>query len=142
MIKIRQVKPQDWELIKDVVKDTHAGEDPERLFARELPNFYAFCKGDEIGFCLGLDYRFSGVAEVFGVFTTNVSKSPVAYARALLKFFFQAYANSTAHRAQLTVRASDHEANKLARNFGFRPEGIMKKLNKDGSDYIMYGRVF
>jgi hypothetical protein len=142
MINVRPARPEDWEQIKHLVKETHLGEAPERLFQTSLLNFFTFCKGDEIGFCLGLDFRYAGVAEVYGVFTTNVDKDRVAYARALLKFFYRAYAKFPVHRAQLTIRATDSAANKLAQNFGFRPEGIMKKLNKDGSDYIMYGRVF
>lgn len=136
MIKIEKFKPEHFLKIK--LRDCHSKENIN-LVSGDL--VFTFLFDDEPIAILGGIPILPGVMQLWGLVSDSVKKCPITFHK-VVKRMSEEYLKGNYQRLQMTVRSDHPEGSKWARALGFQCEGIMRKYGPDGSDYLMFSKVY
>ncbi len=96
----------------------------------------------EIIACGGIVILWKGVGEAWGLTTKLVEDYRILYYKTT-KTMIEGFAKALKlHRVQATVPVGHEPAARFIIKLGFAREGLLKKFGPDGSDFIMFGRLF
>lgn len=122
--KCREGQPVKWwSQIKETVGPAVTVVDPQ----------------DRIVFCCGIHNMWTGVGEIWAVFSPLAKKYPHTWivAKELLEINFKDYV-----RLQAALDPEDcPESIRFDERLGFKPEGTLKRYGPHGEDRVMYALV-
>jgi hypothetical protein len=96
---------------------------------------------DKVIGIVGAIFLFPKVMEVYGLFSDELKKNPVAFHKGMKTLADGAFANFHVHRIQIVVKADYLEGQRWAETLGFEAECVMPKYGPNGDDYVLFGRV-
>jgi hypothetical protein len=89
--------------------------------------------------CAGVVNCLPKVGECWLIASKDFEKYYITITRAIKRFFYMV--DPFYQRLQMNVRTDFKAASKYAEYLGFEREGTMRKLDLDGNDFYLYGRV-
>jgi hypothetical protein len=95
-----------------------------------------------IGCVVGMALMWPGVASVWALTTKYLNLHPVGYTRTVRALLEDQVKSLGLHRVEMRVKALYFDGHRWAEALGFESEAFMKKYGSDGSDYVMYRRLF
>jgi hypothetical protein len=89
----------------------------------------------------GIEPQWNGVGEAWLMLSNRVALYPVKAYLVIRDGLQKLIEENELVRIQSWVRADFHKAHVLMKHLGFKPEGLAKKYNPDGTDSILYSIV-
>lgn len=127
-------------LMKIDPKPSHlVGEMPEKIATQAVTLVNK--RGEPIAI-FGYFWIATGVMNLWGVVSEKVRDCPVAFHKICLDMLRYCQVGMKARRVQMDVLVTYREGARWARKLGFKPEGVMQAFSKNGTDCILFGRVF
>lgn len=116
-----------------------------KMQAKRGPCFTAICEGEGIASCWGFAQMWPGVFEVWLLTSTLIEKS-FEHKRCMVLTSISAIADAAiglqAHRFQMTINPRFSYSERFAKALKFEQEGVLKAYGPDGSDFLLYARIF
>lgn len=102
---------------------------------------YTYFVGNQAIGIIGGDLLWQGVAEVWAWLSQGIEKYPIEFTKRVIHCLNFHKEKVKLHRYQMNVREKEIKALRWAKTLGFQEEGIMFRYGRDGSNYIMMGRL-
>lgn len=146
MHKVERFRPEHFTEARPILEHQHMmglvdSEHTARTLAK-FPASTARTSEGEIIACGGVVILWRGVGEAWGLTTKHVDRYRIFYYKNT-KLLIESIAQSfNLHRVQATVPVGHEPAARFIMRMGFAREGLLRKFGPDGSDFIMFGRLF
>ena len=98
-------------------------------------------KRRDIVLCLGADTLWTGVGEIWALFSVFYRDNRFSLHRDVLYLIEQFLTVHKFHRLHAAIPGNDYMALRFALSMGFEMEGVLRKFDIMGQDHIMVSRV-
>lgn len=103
---------------------------------------FTFMKGNEIVGCAGLYPIWQGRAYLWAFISKNATASDLlGGTKFALKWLDRMFMSSSFNRIETAVLADFDAGHRWVTMLGFEKEGLMKKYDPNGLDYVLYART-
>lgn len=138
LARIEVHEHRDWHIRRRAEWDLEA---PEVVHALET-RCRTWWNGDSPVAMIGMQERWTGVAEVFTLLSKEALDRPVALSRGVLDWLEQSAVHFGLWRVQATARADRPKAQRFLVWLGFEREGTLRRYGPDGADHLLYARLW
>lgn len=90
----------------------------------------------------GIIEMWPGLGEAWMLTSDKVKRYPISLTRGAARYFDAAARDLQLRRLQITVNVNDELAVRWANRLNFTQEGLLRRYGPDGSDHLMYGKVY
>lgn len=143
MLKVEHAMPYHMKLIRPKEAFKLEGNWRARLAAQieRSPGFTIFQKGWPVAI-FGASFLNRKVIQIWAVTSPEMTKYPITMHRLCAKLLREYRHAHGIHRAQITIRPDFPRAVEWALALGFSYEGKLVKYGEDGSDFLLFSKVF
>jgi len=112
-----------------------------KYYETEEHSYTAFLDGKPVC-AFGSHILWNGVSESWMMTGHQIEKRPITITRMCRRYFDYVARELLLHRMQITCNCNDLLAMRFAIALGFQEEGLLKKYGPDGSDYVIFARLY
>jgi L-amino acid N-acyltransferase YncA len=145
---IKNVRPyQQGDILKIKPRDVYANDLTLNSRVEELTesaDTYCYTVTNETDTpiaIIGLTLLWEGVADIWGVISDEVKKTPIAFHKQIMHSMNFYAEELKLRRLQVYVQAEFNDGCKWLRSLGFVTEGRLASFGPEGKDYYIMGRV-